>query len=100
MRTVVGDRTVDEVITIGRQEIEEEARERLGTVKKQARDWYRPDPTAMNPPPPVQASFNVINQAQQERERMINEANGEYNQEVPVPGVSPLKNSNCGRVCP
>ena len=29
MRTVVGDRTVDEVITIGRQEIEEEARDRL-----------------------------------------------------------------------
>ena len=32
MRTVVGDRTVDEVITIGRQEIEEEARDRLETL--------------------------------------------------------------------
>ena len=32
MRTVVGDRTVDEVITIGRQEIEEEARDRLESL--------------------------------------------------------------------
>ena len=32
----------------------------------------------------MQASFNEVNQAQQERERMINEANGEYNKEVPV----------------
>ena len=32
MRTVVGDRTVDEVITIGRQEIEEDARDRLETL--------------------------------------------------------------------
>ena len=34
-------------------------------------------------PPPVQASFNEVNQAQQERETMINQANGEYNKEVP-----------------
>src|SRR5690606_11735201 len=37
----------------------------------------------VNPPRPVQASFNEVNQAQQERERAINVANGEYNKVVP-----------------
>ena len=86
MRTVVGDRTVDEVITIGRQEIEEEARDRLETLVKKYELGIGIDQIQLqnvNPPPPVQASFNEVNQAQQERERMINEANGEYNKEIP-----------------
>jgi membrane protease subunit HflK len=86
MRTVVGDRTVDEVITIGRQEIEEEARDRLETLVKKYELGLGIDQIQLqnvNPPPPVQASFNEVNQAQQERERMINEANGEYNKEIP-----------------
>jgi len=37
----------------------------------------------VNPPKPVQPSFNEVNQAQQERERLINVANGEYNKVVP-----------------
>lgn len=87
MRTVVGDRTVDEVITIGRQEIEDSARSLL----EDAVDKYNLGVSIdlvqlqnVNPPVPVQASFNEVNQAQQERERMINEAQGEYNKEVPV----------------
>ena len=86
MRTVVGDRTVDEVITIGRQEIEEEARNRLEILVKKYELGLGIDQIQLqnvNPPPPVQASFNEVNQAQQERERMINEAKGEYNKEVP-----------------
>jgi membrane protease subunit HflK len=38
----------------------------------------------VNPPEKVQASFNEVNQAQQERERSINIANGEYNKAVPL----------------
>ncbi len=87
MRSVVGDRTVDEVITIGRQEIESVALEKtqilcdlyqLGLVidQVQLKD--------VNPPKPVQPSFNEVNQAQQERERMINVANGEYNKVIPM----------------
>lgn len=86
MRTVVGDRTVDEVITIGRQEIEEESRNRLEALVKKYELGIGIDQIQLqnvNPPPPVQASFNEVNQAQQERETMINEANGEYNKEVP-----------------
>jgi membrane protease subunit HflK len=37
----------------------------------------------VNPPGPVQRSFDEVNRAQQEREQMINEANGEYNRVIP-----------------
>ena len=86
MREVVGDRTVDEVITVGRQEIESESNEKL----KQLVDLYELGITIdqvqlknVDPPRPVQGSFNEVNQAQQEKEKSINIANGEYNREVP-----------------
>jgi len=86
MREVVGDRTVDEVITIGRQEVEDEALQKLRTVVNSYQMGIKVDQVQLknvNPPEKVQASFNEVNQAQQERERAINIANGEYNKEVP-----------------
>ncbi|MCP5517243.1 MAG: FtsH protease activity modulator HflK [Verrucomicrobiales bacterium] len=86
MREVVGDRTVDEVITVGRQEIESEALVRLDAVVKRYQLGITIDQLQLknvNPPPPVQPSFNEVNQAQQEREKAINVANGEYNKVVP-----------------
>jgi membrane protease subunit HflK len=86
MRTVVGDRTVDEVITIGRQEIEVDA---LAQLQEQVNKYElglsidQVQLKNVNPPLPVQPSFNEVNQAQQEREQKINVANGEYNKEVP-----------------
>tara|TARA_R110002096_G_scaffold430725_1_gene645031 strand:- start:11832 stop:12812 length:981 start_codon:yes stop_codon:yes gene_type:complete len=86
MREVVGDRTVDEVITIGRQEIESECNARL----KELIDLYELGISIdqvqlknVDPPTAVQNSFNEVNQAQQERENTINVANGEYNRVVP-----------------
>lgn len=86
MREVVGDRTVDEVITIGRQEVEDEALQKLRVLVNSYRMGIKVDQVQLknvNPPEKVQASFNEVNQAQQERERAINVANGEYNKEVP-----------------
>ncbi len=86
MRTVVGDRTVDEVITIGRQEIEIDALAQLQDQVNKYELGLSIDQVQLknvNPPMPVQPSFNEVNQAQQEREQMINVANGEYNKEVP-----------------
>jgi len=86
MRTVVGDRTVDEVITVGRQEIEVDALAMLQQLVNKYELGLSIDQVQLknvNPPPPVQPSFNEVNQAQQEREEMINVANGEYNKEVP-----------------
>ncbi|MEM6884253.1 MAG: FtsH protease activity modulator HflK [Verrucomicrobiota bacterium] len=86
MRSVVGDRTVDEVITIGRQEIESEAVIQMRELVERYELGLTIDPVQLkdvNPPQPVQPSFNEVNQAQQEREQLINVANGEYNKVVP-----------------
>jgi membrane protease subunit HflK len=86
MREVVGDRTVDEVLTIGRQEAEMFALQGM----KEFTERYGLGISVMQvqlinvqPPRMVQSSFNEVNQAQQEREQMINVANGEYNKAVP-----------------
>ncbi len=86
MREVVGDRTVDEVLTIGRQEMEKQALDRLRTLVEDLKMGLRIDLIQLgnvNPPALVKASFNEVNSAQQERESAINEASGEYNRVVP-----------------
>lgn len=86
VREIVGDRTVDEVITVGRQEIETVASEKLQAATRAYTMGLRIDQVQLkdvNPPQRVQASFNEVNQAQQDKETAINIANGEYNKEVP-----------------
>src|SRR6266566_2288769 len=86
MREVVGDRTVDELITIGRQDIEIEALARMQELSRRYHLGIRVDQVQLknvNPPSQVQASFNEVNRAQQDRENAINIANGEYNNVVP-----------------
>jgi membrane protease subunit HflK len=85
MREVIGDRTVDEVITIGRQDIEVSALARMQELAKHYMLGVRVDQVQLknvNPPAEVQASFNEVNKAQQDRENAINIANGDYNQAV------------------
>lgn len=86
MREVIGDRTVDEALTIGRDEIEVDALRRLKEVLEPLRMGVMAEQVQLknvHPPGPVQRSFNEVNRAQQEREQMINEANGEYNRVIP-----------------
>ncbi len=86
MRTVVGDRSVSEVLTIGRQEIASEVELRLQALCDQYETGIRIEQIVLqdvNPPEPVKPSFNEVNQAQQERERMINDARADFNREVP-----------------
>ncbi|MEZ5492903.1 MAG: FtsH protease activity modulator HflK [Gammaproteobacteria bacterium] len=87
MREVVGDRTVDEVITIGRQEIEVEALIKMQELSTKYVMGIRIDQVQLkniNPPKPVQESFNEVNQAQQSKEKLINEARREYNRVIPL----------------
>lgn len=87
MREVVGDRTVDEVITIGRQEIESEALTKMQALSTKYAMGISIDQVQLkniNPPAPVQASFNEVNQAQQEKEKLINEARRDYNKVIPL----------------
>jgi membrane protease subunit HflK len=86
MRTVVGDRSVSEVLTVGRQEIASEVERRLQELCDQYETGIRIEQIVLQdvtPPEPVRPSFNEVNQAQQERERMINEARAEFNRVVP-----------------
>jgi len=86
MREVVGDRTVDEVITIGRQDIERESLEKLKELVKKYRLGIAINQIQLKnvkPPREVEESFNEVNRAEQEKSTAVNVANGEYNQKVP-----------------
>ncbi len=86
MCEVIGDRTVDEVLTIGRTEIALEALNHLKEVLKTLDMGITANQIQLkdvHPPAPVQRAFDDVNRAQQEREQLINEANGEYNRIIP-----------------
>jgi membrane protease subunit HflK len=86
MREVVGDRTVDEVLTIGRQGVENEAIAKLTELVRGLEMGLRVQQVQLKnvrPPEAVQRSFEEVNRAQQEREQKINQANGEYNKVIP-----------------
>jgi len=86
MRQVVGDRTVNEVLTVGRQAISTEVKEKLQVLCDQYDTGIKVEQIVLqdvNPPDAVKPSFNEVNQAQQERERLINEAETAFNQVIP-----------------
>ena len=87
MRQIVGDRSVTEVLTIGRQEIEMEAQRQLQAMCDEYETGIQVEQVVLqnvNPPDQVKPSFDEVNQAQQERERLINEAKTEYNKIIPA----------------
>ena len=86
MRQVVGDHSVDEVLTIGREAVAAQAKELLQGlcdaygIGISVQQLVLQD---VNPPDPVKPSFNEVNEAIQEKEQLINRAWAEYNQEIP-----------------
>ncbi len=85
-REVVGDRTVDEVITIGRKEVASTVAMKLQELSDQYELGLKVDQVVLqdvNPPEPVKPAFNEVNEAQQEREKLINQAKSEYNRIIP-----------------
>ena len=86
MRQVVGDHSVDEVLTIGREAIALQAKEELQRlcdlygIGIEIQQLVLQD---VNPPDPVKPAFNEVNQAIQEKERAINDAWADYNKAVP-----------------
>jgi len=86
MREVVGDRTVNEIITVGRQDIEVSVSEKLQEKLTQYETGIKIDQVILqdvNPPDEVKASFNEVNEAEQEKEKSINQARSEYNKVSP-----------------
>ncbi len=86
MREVVGDRTVDEVLTVGRQEIASTVAMKVQKLCDQYETGIKVEQVVLqdvNPPEPVKPAFNEVNEAQQEREKLINQALSEYNKVIP-----------------
>jgi membrane protease subunit HflK len=86
MRRIVGNMLGSEVLTIGRVEIQQRAREEIQELMDDYDAGIRISTVEMQdvvPPPAVQPAFNEVNEARQERERMINEAQKRVNQEIP-----------------
>jgi membrane protease subunit HflK len=86
MRLVVGDRSINEVIS-KREEIADQAKALLQKELDEAETGLNVVTIEMkktNVPEPVQPSFNEVNQAVQEKERMIYQAREEYNKAIPA----------------
>lgn len=87
MRTLIGDRSIDEVLTIGRIEIEQKSKEELQRILdgyKCGIDIQTVLLKGVDPPPPVKDAFNAVNQAIQIRDRIINDAEGQKNKILPA----------------
>ncbi len=86
MRRLVGDYSVDEVLTTKRVEISDRAQ--IG-VQKILDDYGTGVQVVtvklqdVNPPDKVKPAFNEVNQAKQEKERLVNQAWEAYNKVVP-----------------
>ncbi len=86
MRRVVGNRIGSEVLTVGRVEISNTARDEIQLAMDKYDNGIHIITVELQdvvPPPRVQPAFNEVNEARQERERMINEANKQANQAIP-----------------
>ncbi len=86
MRQVVGDRTVNEVITIGRAEIASRVQEIIQELCNEYNLGMRIEQVVLqdvNPPNEVKDAFNAVNEAEQEKETLINQAKSEYNKVIP-----------------
>lgn len=86
MREIIGDRTVDEVLTIGRHDIENASLARLAALCTEyglGLQIQQVQLSTVRPPAVVQAAFNEVNQAQQEKQTSINQAWAAYNDAVP-----------------
>lgn len=85
-RQIVGDRTVNEVLTIGRTEITVKLHELIQEICNEYSMGIKVEQVVLqdvNPPDPVKAAFNTVNEAQQEKETLINQAKSEYNKVIP-----------------
>jgi len=86
MRQIVGDRTVNEVLTVGRTEIAGKLKELVQELCREYSLGVKVDQVVLQdvtPPDPVKAAFNAVNEAQQEKETLINQAKSEYNKVIP-----------------
>ena len=86
MRQVVGDHTVNQVLTTDRVEINLEVQNNLQDILDSYDSGVQIVTVKLqnvNPPDPVKPSFNEVNEAKQEKEKVINQAWEAYNKVIP-----------------
>lgn len=86
MRRLIGNGSVDEAITIGRIEYENDAEELLQKLLDEYETGIHIVTVKLqssNPPQRVRPAFNEVNKALQEKEQKINEAMKGYNEAIP-----------------
>ena len=87
MRQVVGDNSVSEALTTRRVELNIAVQEKLQEILDSYDSGIQIVTVKLqdvNPPDPVKPSFNEVNEAKQEREKVINQAWEAYNKAIPA----------------
>lgn len=86
MRQVIGDSSVTEALTTRRIEINQEVQERMQAILDEYQSGIQIETVKLqdvNPPDAVKRSFNAVNEAKQEKEKVINESWEAYNKVIP-----------------
>lgn len=86
MRRIVGNRLGSDVLTVGRVEVAALARSEMQMILESYDMGVHISTIQLQdvtPPDPVKPAFDEVNEARQEKERLINEAEKRRNQEVP-----------------
>ncbi len=86
MRRVVGNRLGSDVLTVGRVAVSTEVKEEMQKILTEYQAGVRlvtVELQDVTPPDPVKPAFNEVNEARQDRERSINQAQEQANREIP-----------------
>ena len=86
VRKIVGDRSVTEILTLGRIDIAKDAEIGLQELLDSFESGIQIVTVQLqnvNPPEPVRPAFNEVNRAKQDKSTMINEAWEDYNKRIP-----------------
>jgi len=86
MRRIVGNRIGSDVLTVGRIEIANAAREEIQDAMSRYDNGIKVITVQLQdvvPPLRVQPAFNEVNEARQQLERMVNEATRQANEAIP-----------------
>ena len=86
MRRVTGNRLGSDVLTVGRVAVSSEVKEEMQKILTAYDSGVRlvtVELQDVTPPDPVKPAFNEVNEARQDRERTINEAQERANREIP-----------------
>ena len=87
MRTEIGNRSVDEALTLKRTDIENDV---MAKMRAQLDEFkcgiqvVKVNLKRVDPPQAVKDAFNAVNRAIQTRDRIVNDAEGERNKKVPA----------------